>query len=259
MVTGAHGLPEAGRFLACLASLFLAASGAALLNNALDADTDLRMARLAQRSAALARIGKKNAAVIASAAILFSLGIAATSINTLTALLLLAAVLGYTPLYTLLLKRRSPYGAVPGGLSGALPVLIGSAAANATLNREALIIFTLMLLWQPPHFWTLALQYRDDYQAAGLPVLPVVRGIRHTKLMVLFFAAAQFPVTFWLGIQGTRSAWFTATAILLALLFLIICAWDVTVKNRYRRGFAASLLYIILLLAALIADSLLAC
>lgn len=258
MVMGAHGLPEAGRLLACMVSLFLAASGAALLNNLLDADTDLRMARLAQRTAALDRIGKKNTAAVASTAILISLGIAVTFINPLTALLLVAAVLGYTPLYTLLLKRRSPYGAVPGGLSGALPVLIGSAAAGTPMNLEALTLFTLMLLWQPPHFWTLALEYRDDYQAAGLPVLPVVRGVAYTKRMIIIFAATQLLVTIWLGIRGGRSAWYTATSILLAFIFLGVCAWSVAVKNRYRRGFVASLLYLVLLLSALIADSLLA-
>ncbi|MBI1920313.1 MAG: protoheme IX farnesyltransferase [Geobacter sp.] len=255
MATGAHGLPEAGRLFACLAALFLAASGAAILNNVLDAEADRLMLRLAKRSAALERIGKKRAAAVAGAAIVISLWIAAAFVNPLTAFLLLAAVLSYTPLYTLLLKRRSPHGAVPGGLAGALPVLIGSAAANAALNREALILFTLMLLWQPPHFWTLALQYRDDYQAAGIPVLPVVRGVAYTKSMVLIFAAVQLLVTFWLGIQGDRSAWFAAISVILALLFLSVCAWNVAIKDRYRRGFAASLVYLVLLLISFIADS----
>lgn len=256
MVTATHGLPEPPLIFICLASLFLAASGAALLNNVLDAEADQRMARLAKRCAALRRIGKKKAATVAGAAILVSLMLAALFINRLTALLLLAAVLSYTPLYTLLLKRRSPYGAVPGGLAGALPVLIGSAAAGAPFN-EALVFFALMLLWQPPHFWTLALQYRDNYEAAGLPVLPVVRGVAYTKRMILFFAIAQIPVSLGLWLAGNHSILFAATALLLGILFAGICAWDVAVKERYRRGFAASLLYIVLLLVALIMDCLL--
>lgn len=257
MVTAGRGLPAGDRLLACMASLFLAASGAALLNNVLDAEGDRRMARLAKRSAALERIGKKNAAAVAGAAICASLGIAASTLGTLTALLLLSAVLCYTPVYTLLLKRRSPYGAVPGGLAGALPVLIGSAAAGAPVNSEAVILFTLMLLWQPPHFWTLALHYRDDYRAAGIPVLPVARGTTRTKQMILLFAAAQFPVLLGIWLTGGHSDWFALVAMVLCTLFAWSSGWDVSVKERYRRGFAVSLLYIVLLLSALIADHML--
>jgi protoheme IX farnesyltransferase len=250
-------MPASNLFLACMASLFLAASGAAILNNVLDAERDRSMARLAKRSAAMERIGEKTGGTVAVTAILASLWLAATFITPLTAILLLAAVLGYTPLYTLLLKRRSPYGAVPGGLSGALPVLIGSAAAGSPMNIDAIILFTLMLLWQPPHFWALALHYRDDYKAAGLPVLPVARGTTRTKQMILLFATAQIPVSLALWLVGGRSLRFAAAALLLSLLFAGSCAWDIAVKNRYRRGFAVSLIYLVLLLATFISDSLL--
>lgn len=257
MVTATREAPPGRLFLACMASLFLAASGAALLNNVLDAENDRRMPRLANRSAALERIGGKKAAAVAVAAISASLWLAATFINPLTALLLLAAVLGYTPLYTLLLKRRSPYGAVPGGLSGALPVLIGSAATGSPMNSDAIVLFTLMLLWQPPHFWALALHFRDDYTAAGLPVLPVARGTAFTKRMIVLFAIAQVPVSIGLWYFGSRSSLFAAVALLIGILFAGSCAWDVAVKERYRRGFAVSLVYLVLLLVALILDCLL--
>jgi protoheme IX farnesyltransferase len=158
-------------------------------------------------------------------------------------------------LYTLYLKRRSPFGAVPGGIPGALPVLIGCAASAGTLRPEALALFALMLLWQPAHFWLLALACREDYRAAGIPVLPVVLGERYAKALIFLYATALVPASLALSFMGAASAPFCAFAALDGAAFLAAC-WRFTIRSdRHMKAFRASILYLALLLLAVVADS----
>lgn len=254
MTLAARGAPAPRTALVCLTALVLTAGGAALLNVLFEAASDARMARLGRRNAALRQVGTGTALTAAGGALALGLGLDFALLPPLTGLLTLAAIVAYAVVYTLWLKRRSPYGAVPGGIPGALPVLIGYSAVAPAIGIDGVLLFLVMLLWQPPHFWTLALHYRDDYRRAGVPALPAVRGATYTTLLIFLYATALLPATLALWLFGCCSARFAGAALLLGLAFLGACFRYLVITRRYRRAFAASLLYLVALLAAVIAD-----
>lgn len=254
MALATRGFPGARTASLCLVTLLLAAAGAAMLNGYLDAPLDRRMVRLEGRVNALARVGATRLLVVALACIAAALLLALAGLNTLTFLLVLAAVISYSIIYTLHLKRRSPWGAVPGGIPGALPVLIGQAAATGTIDPGGVLLFAVLFLWQPPHFWLLALRYQDDYRNAGVPVLPVARGERYATVLVLLHAAALLPATLALSAIGRCSPFFSLAAGALWLYFLAACWRDGMRARRFERAFHASIVYLALLLATVILD-----
>ena len=254
MVLASQGWPDGRTALVCLACLFLAAAGSAVINGVLDAPLDLRMARLQKRVAALETAGRKQVTAIALTGIGMALVLALRYLGPLASCLILAAVLSYTLLYTLRLKRRSPWGAVPGGIPGALPALIGYAAAAHTLRLDAVILFAVMLLWQPPHFWALALEYRHDYTAAGLPVLPAVQGETYTRLLIFVYATALLPASLALWLFGFCSPWYAGGALACWGGFLAACYFFLVRRRRCAVAFRASVLYLMLLFAAIVGD-----
>ncbi|WP_298439985.1 protoheme IX farnesyltransferase [Geobacter sp.] len=254
MALASRGMPEAGALLGCLGALALAAGGAAMLNLALEAERDARMARLARRTALLGRIGTGRVVATALSLIAGGLGLALARLPLAAPLLIALAAASYIFLYTLWLKGRSPYGAIPGGIPGALPALIGYSAAGGGWGVDGVILFLVMLLWQPPHFWTLALAYRDDYRRAGIPVLPLARGIPYTKTLLLLYATALLPASLALWLLGPCSWRFAEAALLLGIGFLASLWWNVVRRERYGRAFAASIAYLLLLLGAVAAD-----
>ena len=167
LVLANRGLPSVFLIVLTLVSLLLSAAGSAILNNVLDQQIDTLMNRLSKRVDALEAVGVKTAVAIALVFLVISLFISFYYINVVNALLTIAAFLSYTLLYTLYLKRSSPYGTILGGLPGALPVLIGYAAVNPAIGPEGYILFIFMMLWQPPHFWALAQKYKLDYKKSG--------------------------------------------------------------------------------------------
>ncbi|OGP33325.1 MAG: protoheme IX farnesyltransferase [Deltaproteobacteria bacterium GWC2_65_14] len=254
MVLGRAGVPDPGILLVCLASILSAASGSAIVNGLLDAPMDARMPRLSGRVAAMGRVGTRGAALLALVLIAAGLLLARRYLNGTAALLLLAAVLSYTVLYTLCLKRRSPYGTIPGGIPGALPVLIGYSAVAGHVGLDGWILFLVMLLWQPPHFWALALKHQDEYREAGVPVLPVARGEPYTRVMIFVYAVALLPMSLALWAFGYCSPAFAGVAAVLWGLFLLASYRNVVVRRRYGRAFGASIAYLMALLAALVLD-----
>lgn len=255
MVLAGHGLPEARSAAICLLAIAMAAAGAAMLNCLLEAGPDRHMPRLALRRAALETAGKGLALGVALVLTAGALLVAAIFLNRLTALLLLAALLSYLLLYTLWFKRRSPWGVIPGGIPGALPVLIGSSAVSGEIHPAPMLLFLVMLLWQPPHFWFLALQYREQYQRAGIPVLPLTHGERLTKLFILLYACALIPSSMALWFFGFCSPRFAAAAVLLGSAFLLVCLRSLYRGPSFKTGFTASLGYLTGLLVAIIADA----
>lgn len=255
MALAGHALPDPRSGAACLLAIAMAAAGAAMLNGLLDADLDRHMLRLALRRAALDTAGKGLVLGVALGLIAGALLVAAVFLNGLTALLLLAALLSYLMLYTLWLKRRSPWGVIPGGIPGALPVLIGSSAVSGTIHGAPLMLFLIMILWQPPHFWFLALNCREQYQRAGIPVLPLTHGVRPTKWFILLYACALIPSSMALWLFGFCSPRFAAAAVLLGSAFLLICLRSLYQDPSSKTGFNASLAYLAGLLLAIIADA----
>jgi protoheme IX farnesyltransferase len=254
MVLAAGGMPGAGVVLPCMACVIAASSGAAVMNGLLDATMDARMPRLAARVVAMRRVGSEGALALSFGLILASLVVSYRFFHGLTAALVLAAVLSYTILYTLVLKRRSPYGTIPGGIPGALPVLIGYSAAAGRIGVDGIILFLVMLLWQPPHFWTLALAHMEEYRDAGVPVLPVALGEPYTKILIFLYAVSLLPTSLALWAFGYCSAMFALAAIVLWCFFLLSCYRNVVGRRRYRRAFGASILYMMGILLAVIVD-----
>lgn len=254
MVLAARGWPDARTALLTLSALFLAAAGSALVNGILDAPLDIRMKRLRNRTAALERAGFRPVLATALAGIAAALVIALQGLNSRVFLLVLAAVVSYTLVYTLFLKRRSPWGALPGGIPGALPVLIGYAAVNPVIGADAVILFSVMLLWQPPHFWALALACRSDYAAAGIPVLPELRGTHYTVLLYFVYTASLLPASLALWLYGFCSGWYAGTALLVWIAFIAVSCSFLIKADRYLPAFCASICYMVVLLLAVIGD-----
>lgn len=254
MVSAARGLPEPGTALICLATLLLAAAGSAMMNCFLDLPLDRKMGRLQGRVAAFDAAGKTRLLCTALACISVALSLALFGLNRLVFLLTLAAVILYVLVYTLHLKRRSPWGAVPGGIPGALPALIGQAAVTGSFDPAGLLLFIIIFLWQPPHFWVLALRFQEEYRAAGVPVLPLARGEGYTRVLILLYATALLPATLALPITGCCSPLFAAAASLLWLCFLASLCRHALMARRFERAFRASVIYLTALLAAIIID-----
>jgi protoheme IX farnesyltransferase len=254
MVLAGRGWPDATLCIVCLLSLFLAAAGSAMINCVLDAEPDRRMARLQTRVAALEKAGRGRVLATALTGIAASFALAILYLNPLVCILILGAVLSYTLLYTLRCKRRSPWGAVTGGIPGALPVLIGYAASANSIGLDSVILFTVMLLWQPPHFWALALEYRRDYRAAGVPVLALTHGERYTRILILLYVTALLPSSLSLWLFGFCSAWYAACALAGGIAFLAACWFFICGNRRFAMAFSASILYLMLLFTAIVGD-----
>ena len=174
---GAGGVPDWGIFIAAIVGLALACGGASALNHLLDADIDRLMGkRTEKRPVAAGRVPPARALEFGLALSAFSFVLLASTVNVLTAVLALVGNLFYVLVYTRWLKRSTPQNIVIGGAAGAVPPLVGYAAASGNLGLPALWLFLIVFLWTPPHFWALALLIKENYAKAGVPMLPVVRG-----------------------------------------------------------------------------------
>lgn len=234
-----------------LLAIALAAGGAAMLNGILDAAADRQMPRLAARCRALAAVGPSRVLAIALFLIGSGLALAALTSPPLALLLLVAACLSYLWLYTAWLKRRSPWGVLAGGIPGALPPLIGAAAVSGTLAAPPLLLAFIIFIWQLPHFWLLALDCRDQYAQAGIPVLPLTHGESLTKALTLTAALLLLPVTLALGRFGALSFAYLAVAGGAGVIFPLFCARCLYQTHAYRQGFIASLAYLLIVIAAI--------
>ena len=255
MVVAAHGLPSGTTVIATLLSLGLSAAGAAVFNSLIEMESDRMMTRLARRREALERLGRTRSVMLATGLILGGLGISLFMLNDAVSILIAAAVASYLCHYTTCCKRISPWGVLAGGIAGAIPPLAGSCALARAAGIDAILLFIVLFLWQPPHFWTLAGQFQNDYRSAGIPVMPVAQGERRTRLLIFLFAAGLLPATLSLSAWGSLSGRFAVVAIGLWGLFMLHL-YIFTVRHRsYDRAFVASIFYITLLLLAVIMDT----
>lgn len=257
MVLAERAMPSPESIALSLSALLLSAGGAAIINNVLDKKVDVHMERLGKRVKALEEVGAGRAAVIAVFFIVLSLCVAIYFYNALSALFIALAVLSYTPFYTLYLKRVSPYGTILGGIPGALPVLIGYAFYKPTIGADGWILFALMMLWQPPHFWALAQMYSHDYSRAGIPVLPVTYGSRYTSMLMLIYSLALVPVSLSLWFFGYCSSIYALFALAIGVYFVYVMVRSFLGDKGYGRAFGMSIVYILGIMGAVIVDVLL--
>jgi heme o synthase len=252
---GAGGVPPLDVLAAAIVGLALACGGASALNHVLDRDIDRLMGKRTQkRPVAAGRVQPARGLEFGLALSALSFTLLASTVNVLTATLALVGNLFYVLVYTRWLKRSTPQNIVIGGAAGAVPPLVGYAAATGSLGLPALWLFLIVFLWTPPHFWALALLIKENYAAAKVPMLPVVRGDRETTWQILLYSAGMVAFTLavapWLGLV------YAGAAAVLGGAFLWL-AWRLRRDPSRRRAgvlFHYSLAYLALLFVAAAID-----
>ena len=256
MLVARRGIPSLTLMLATLLGGALAAGGANTMNMVLDRDIDRMMHRTRHRPLV-------TGAVTPRAATVFAVVLEGTAfaelwawVNLLSAVLAVAATAFYILVYTLWLKRTSSQNIVIGGAAGAVPVLVGWAAVTDRLGWAPLVLFAVIVIWTPPHFWALAIRYREDYAAAHVPMLPVVATLRRTAGQILAYTVVLVAVTLLFAAVGHMGALYLVGALVLGALFIVFAL-------RLRRDqspraamalFRYSITYLTLLFVAMAGD-----
>ena len=199
MIVAARGIPGLWLILDTLIGGTLAAAGANAFNMVLDRDIDAIMERTKQRPLVRGVMSPRAATIFAFALEVVAFTVLALWVNLLSAWLAVAAMLFYVFVYTIWLKRRSKQNIVIGGAAGAVPTLVGWAAVTGTLTWTPVLLFLVVFIWTPPHFWALAVRYRDDYSAAHVPMMPVVASLRRTTLEILVYTVIMWALTVLIG------------------------------------------------------------
>jgi len=198
----------------------LAAGSANAINQYLERDIDAHMARTRRRPLPANQVTPERAVAFGIVLGAISVGLMAWTVNVLAAFLTLLAIAFYVVVYTMLLKRSTPQNIVIGGAAGALPPVIGWAAVTGNVGLPALLLFLVVFYWTPPHFWALALRIRGDYAAAGVPMLPVVRGIAETSRQIGLYTILLVVLTAVFAMVAGMGAIFMLAAAVLGALFL---------------------------------------
>jgi heme o synthase len=235
---------------------YLAAGGAGAINHYIDRDRDARMARTRGRPLVAGRIEPLHGLAFGIVlGVLATVQLAAT-VNALAAALALAGLLGYVFVYTVWLKPLTPQNIVIGGAAGAMPPLVGWAAATGGLAIEALYPFGIVFLWTPPHFWALSLLIKDEYARIGVPMLPVVRGEEVTRRQIVVYAVILVAFTLLPAATGFLGAFYVAVAVLLGAAFVGLAVRLLRHPSRPAalRLYLSSLAYLALLFCAMAAD-----
>jgi heme o synthase len=250
------GNPPLSRIALTCVGGYLSAGGAGAVNHYWDRDIDARMRRTANRPIPSGRVSPGAALRFGIALALASLILMTLTINLLSALLAFGGFVGYVGVYTIWLKRRSPYNIVIGGAAGAMPPLVAWAATTGSLSWTAVYLFAIVFYWTPPHFWALSLLMKDEYAEVGVPMLPVVRGERETRRQIVLYTLLLYAVSQLPFCAGAFGGIYLAGSIVLGLAFV---AGSVILYRRADRRTALrlylfSMLYLASLFAVMVAD-----
>jgi len=262
MILAQGGIPDLWLMVATVVGGALSAGSANSFNCYIDADIDKIMGRTRGRPLVTGELSKTEAYIFAWALGVLSVVWLAVLVNPLAAMLSLAAILFYVFIYTLLLKRRTPQNIVWGGAAGSMPVLIGWAAVTNDLAPAAWVLFLIIFLWTPPHYWPLSLRYKQDYTDAGVPMLPVVRNNKTVGVQIILYAWALVASTLLLIPVGSMGLIYTLTALITGTWFIVesyrlyrqAIVGEITNPMRLFHG---SISYLTLLFVAIAIDPLL--
>jgi heme o synthase len=255
LVAPGHVHPVIGfTALLCIA---VGAGAAGALNMWYDADIDARMARTAGRPIPRGRVTRGEAAGFGLTLAVFSVAMLGLLVNWVAAALLASTISFYVVIYTIWLKRSTPQNIVIGGAAGALPPVIGWAAVTGNIGLEPILLFLIIFVWTPPHFWALSLYRTDDYARAGIPMLPVVAGAEETRRQILLYTLVLVPLGVAPWLLGYAGALYGIVAIAVGAA-MIVLALRVRGETRghaaSKQLFAFSILYLFLLFAMLLVD-----
>jgi protoheme IX farnesyltransferase len=261
MILAARGIPDPWLVIATVLGGALSAGSANSFNCYIDRDIDKIMGRTKSRPLVTGELSAKEAYFFAWALGVGSVLWLGLLVNWLAATFSLAAILFYVFVYTLLLKRRTPQNIVWGGAAGAMPVLIGWAAVTGSLDATAWVLFLIVFLWTPPHYWPLSLRYKTEYNDAGVPMLPVVRNNKTVGVQIVLYAWALIASTLLLIPVGQMGMIYSTVAVLGGILFLMEShrlnneAKKGEIKNPMRL-FHGSITYLTVLFVAIAIDPL---
>jgi len=235
----------------------LAASGAAVFNHVLDARIDIHMLRTRNRPLPQGRVSERAALSFASALCVISMIILWFVVNPLTAVLTSCSLVGYAVIYTVYLKRATPQNIVIGGAAGAAPPLLGWAAVTGEINSGALLLFLIIFVWTPPHFWALAIARKEEYAKVDIPMLPVTHGEDYTRLTILLYTILLILVTTLPYVIGMSGLIYLGTALVLGAMFTFYAIQMIRYPEELDRAmetFRFSINYLGLLFGALLLD-----
>jgi heme o synthase len=234
----------------------LASGCAATINHVLDRRIDEQMARTRARPLPTGQLTERKALIFAAVLGITAMAILSFLVNLLTAVLTFVSLIGYAVIYTVWLKRATSQNIVIGGAAGAAPPVLGWAAVTNTIDPNALVLFLIIFIWTPPHFWALAIARRDEYARAGIPMLPVTHGLAYTRLHVLLYTVLLFVVTLMPFLTHMSGLLYLAIALVLNVMFLYYAlALKITARQELpMRVFKFSVKYLMWLFAALLVD-----
>ena len=236
----------------------MAAGGANTINCWIERDRDQLMRRTLSRPLPQGEIVPSRALIFGITLNVVAFALLASTANLLAAALTISATLFYVFVYTLWLKPRTVQNIVIGGAAGAVPALVGWAAVREVSARPAWLLFAVVFFWTPAHFWALALKYRDDYAAAGIPMLPVVRGIEETARQIAAYAMVTVAVTFAMTLTGDVGRFYAAAVLVLGVVFVVraLALTRTPTPEAAIRFFAWSNVYLMLVFVAVAVDAL---
>ncbi|MGK6305823.1 heme o synthase [Variovorax sp. DT-64] len=259
MVLAVPGLPdmaELQRIVVACIGIWLVAGAAAAFNCLVEKGIDAKMKRTAWRPTARGELSDRQALLFSGALCAAGSAVLWFAVNPLTMWLTFATFVGYAVIYTVVLKPLTPQNIVIGGASGAMPPVLGWAAMTGEVSPEALILFLIIFLWTPPHFWALALYRVEDYRKAGLPMLPVTHGNEFTRLQVLLYTFILFAACLMPFIYGMSGWLYLAVAVAVSVGFTgyAFALWRRYSDTLARKTFRFSLIHLSVLFAALLID-----
>jgi protoheme IX farnesyltransferase len=250
------GSPPVSRIaLTCLGG-YLSAGGAGAVNHYYDRDIDAQMKRTATRPIPAGRVAPRSALAFGIALAALSFLLLCTTVNLLAASLALSGFLGYVGVYTVWLKRRTPQNIVIGGAAGAIPPLVGWAAARGSVSWTAVYLFAIVFYWTPPHFWSLSLLMKDEYEKVAVPMMPVARGERETRRQILLYTLLLYAISQLPFCAGAFEGLYLVASMLLGLAFIsgAVILYRRADRRTALRLYLFSLAYLALLFGAMVLD-----
>jgi protoheme IX farnesyltransferase len=250
------GMPPLDALIFGNLGIGLAAASAAVVNHVLDERIDAQMSRTKRRPLPTGKLSPRSALLFSAALCVISMAMLWFLVNPLTAALTFASLIGYAVIYTVWLKRATSQNIVIGGAAGAAPPVLGWAAVTNSIDPNALLLFLIVFVWTPPHFWALAIARKDEYAKVGIPMLPVTHGIPFTRLQVLLYTMLLTAVTLMPFVTGMSGLIYLAAALILNGMF-VWYAWAMKLTERAHlpmKVFRFSITYLMWLFAALLVD-----
>jgi protoheme IX farnesyltransferase len=244
------------QILAAIAGIALASASGAAINHWVDQKIDQIMERTKNRPLPHGDLRPAQALTFALMLAVISMILLVTWVNNLTAILTFISLTGYAVIYTVFLKRATPQNIVLGGAAGAAPPILGWTAITNTINTEAVLLFLIIFIWTPPHFWALAIRRKDEYAKAGIPMLPVTHGIKYTKLLILLYTLMLFSVSLMPFVIKMSGLIYLVAAVILGTVF-VFYAWKLYIDEKNEsamKTFGYSIFYLSMIFLFLLAD-----